>query len=282
MSRWIAALSIALAVPPSGSAGVEAGASEANVCLQERVAMLSELSHGQQLADLKELQQLGPESAFASNALLKIWENASGDTDDRLLAATLDVFRTMGPAGGAAAPDLARQLRHEARVYWGRDYLEVVRLRSYLMVTLGEIGLPVTAYPHLLDSLAHTDERVLALEVGSAARAARSVKEYDRRQFVGHLVRITGRSFADEEFSLSRYSVDFPVREVTTCQLEVIDTLAVICRSDDVQAVGLLERLSQLPVSSGWDRRVIDRAAKVLQEIQSRDTLSSQPDVSIP
>ena len=273
-TAYRSALVLASMVLLARSPDAQSVGSDTVLHLRQVAHTLPQLSAGEQASVLDDLRKLGPRAAFSTQSLLQIWQRATGATDDKLLAATLDVFRAMRNAGQPAAPELAQYLGHESAVYWDRDQLEVIRLRSYLMVTLGDIGLPVAAYPHLLDSLAHIDERVFALEVGSAARAVRSAQGASRKRFIRHLLQIVPKAFAEEEFSLARYSVDFPDHEVTTCQLEAIDTLAVLCGPDDQRAIDLLERLSELPKDSRWDRRAIDAAKRALKSIRSRKSSS--------
>jgi hypothetical protein len=244
--------------------------------LRQLVEHLSQLDAAAKIECLKQLCAMGPAAVYAKEELLQIWREADGRTDDRLLASSLDVFRAMGSAGAPAAKELSGYLPHEAELYWDRDQLEVIRLRSYLMVTIGEIGLPAQAYPYLLDSLAHFDERVVAIEIGSAARALRSVGRRGR-QFIPYLVRVIPNETAEEEFSLERYAVDFPEAEATTAQIESIRTLAALCTPHDKTAVGMLQRLADLPDNTRWDRRIREEARRALKAIAaSNDSITEQ------
>jgi hypothetical protein len=237
--------------------------------LRQSAADLLKLDAPARLELLGRLRTLGSDSVSAVEPLLDIWRQADGDTDDEMLARVLDVFRAMGRTGAPAAEPLSAFLPHESQVYQGRDQLEVTRLRSYLMVTLGELGLPAGAYPYLLDSLAHFDERLVAVEIGSAARALQS--EVRRaRKFIAYLVKVIPNESGEEEFSLARYAVDFPNSEATTAQLEAIRTLSVVCRADDEAAINVLQRLANAPQRSRWDERAIGEAKKALGAIRLR------------
>lgn len=235
---------------------------------------LPQLDDRKRLMVLAKLRDLGPEAVFAIEPLIQIWRQADGRTDDDLLAGVLDVFRAMGEAAAPVADSLCGFLPHECKINWNRDQLEVIRLRSYLMVTLGELGLPREAYPHVLDSLAHIDERVVAVEVGSAARALRSAGRR-ARGFIPYLLKVVPKRFAEEEFSLARYEVDFPDSEATTAQLEALRALSVLCHPEDEEAVGLLQRLAAVPDRSRWDYRAKDEAKRALEAIKKRKTSQS-------
>jgi hypothetical protein len=239
------------------------------VQMGQETATLQQLDVPSQRELLSRLSKLGPAAQFSINPLLKIWQEADGRTDDRLLAGVLEVFRGMGQSGAQAATSLSEFLPHDSPVYWNRDQLEVTRLRAYLMVTLAEIGLPVSAYPHLLESLALVDEHANVVEVGSAAHALRS-EGRRARQFIPYLVDLVAMEFAEEEFSVSRYSVDYPVAEATTPQLEALKTLAAICRPEDEAAVNLLQELASSPTNSRWDARARELAQDSLFIIRLR------------
>ena len=238
-------------VPP-GSAGMRRWA--------ER---LTGLDLRTQVEALAKLRELGPDAVFASEPLIRIWSQADGGTPDGLLAGVLDVFRAMGPAAVASGPRLCEFLAHEFAAYQGRDRLETIRLRAYLMVTLAEVGVPVEAHSLLVDSLAHIDERVVAIEVGAAARAVGSIGSRGR-PFVPFLLEAVTRRFAEEEFSLARYPVDFPPEESTTVQIEALNALAGFGRPDDDQAIRLLERIADASDTSRYDPRAVAGAQRVL------------------
>lgn len=227
-----------------------------------------------QFACLRKVQEAGPAGASALPALCAFLARSDGATDDALLAAVLDVFRSMGQGAVPAAETLSGLLPHRCKIYQGRDKMLVVRLRSYIVVTLSEIGFPSSALPSLLDSLAHLDERMMPVEIGAAARAVGSLGPRGRR-LAPHLLAILAERLSDEEFSLERFGPEFPPQEATTVQQEALRALGRICSPKDRQVLECLQQMVADRDRDGLDPRVVREAEKALGVIQQQNTPKS-------
>lgn len=196
-------------------------------------------------------------------ALTDFLGRSDGETDDRSLVAVLDALRARGRSAAPAAESVSALLRHRHPLYRERDKPLVIRLRAYLLATLADIGTPESALPPILDILAYVDE-LSPLETGAAARAVRSLGTRGR-PFAPYLAEaLRGRSAA-EEFSLERYDPDFPSREATTVQLEVIRTLAAIGAVSDPAVSAALGQLAA--DTTREDPRAVRAAQRELQRL---------------
>lgn len=203
-------------------------------------------------------------------------QRSDGETEHRVVARALDALRRLGPAARDAAPVLVELLSHDAALYQGRDKLGVLRLRAYVLLVLGEIGLPDAARPYLIDALAHVDERMHPVEVASAVRAAGRLGA-SGRDLVPYLLHLFRQRFGEEELTLTRYDAEVPKGEATTVQREIVRALSRMCSADDVDALALLERLAHGDAGSELDPRLEDEARAALAAIRTRGaTLASR------
>ena len=200
--------------------------------------------------------------------LSALLSRSDGATDDALIVAALDELRAMGPRAAPVAETLGRLLRHQSALYQDRDKSLVVRLRGYLLVTLSEIGFPASAEPALWDVLAHVDERMVAMELGAAARAVASLGPRGCA-LAPHLIAVLSARLSEEEFSLERYGPRFPPLEATTVQLEAVRSLGRVCRYEDPEVIAALRRLLDEP-EGALDPRVVREARRALQLIGGR------------
>ena len=260
------------------------------VALSDPVA-LAESGPGclQQLSTLNAQEQLSCVRSGALNnvtlpAVIESLQSTDGATDHRVVAALLERVRIGGRAGHAtdtgghhhalagsgrdAFDVIAGLLPHQAAIYEGRDKWHVLRLRASVFATLSDIGVPDSALPMLVDTLAHVDERMTSLEFGAAVRAAGTLGP-DGREFIPYLLAINER-FAEEEFSLNRYELSFPRAEATTVQLETVRALAAIAGREDAEALIVLRAIADSRRGSSLDSRLIDRARKALETIERR------------
>jgi len=241
---------------------LRAAHSPAEACLQRLpVARLEE-----QLLCLRKLREAGPAAVAATPTLCDVLIRSDGTTDHVLIAAALDVLRSMGHRAAPAAETLSSLLPHRSKLYKDRDKLLVVRLRAYIMVTLSEIGFPSSALPALLDTLAHVDGRMTPIEVGAAARAVGSLGPRGR-ELAPYLLDALVARLSAEEFSLERFDPEFPPDEATTVQLEVVRSLAKVCSAEDRDALAGLRQLAE--DRGGEDPRVVREAQRALKLILS-------------
>ncbi len=237
--------------------------------LEPCLAHFAEAGLEKQLLCLRTLAAAGPAAEAATPALCDLLDQSDGATSHLLVASVLDVFRSLGPRAAPAAEALSRLLPHRNKLYKDRDKWLVIRLRAYTVVTLGEIGFPSSALPVLLDTLAHADEQMVALEIGAAVRAAGSLGPRGR-ELAPYLLDTLTQRISEEEFSLERYESHFPRGEATTVQLEAVRSLSRIASADDRE---VLTALGQLAANQGQyelDARVVREAQRALEILQQK------------
>jgi hypothetical protein len=205
----------------------------------------------------------------ATPALCDLLAKSDGATDHLLVASILDGFRSLGPRAAPAAETLSGLLPHRNKLYKDRDKWLVIRLRAYIAVTLSEIGFPSSAVPALLDTLAHADEGMVALEIGAAARAAGSLGPRGRA-LIPYLLDTLALRISEEEFSLERYALQFPPDEATTVQLEAVRSLGRIAAAEDGEVLTALRQLAEDQGQSGLDPRVAREARRALELLQPK------------
>jgi hypothetical protein len=227
---------------------------------------LSTATVGEQLHCLGVLRRGGGDVSWAIPHLTALLVRSDGATDDRVIVGALDVLRSLGRRGAPAASTLSGLLAHRAPLYRDRDKMLVVRLRAYLLVTLGDIGVPDSARPALFDLLAHQDERMSAVEIGAAARAAGSLGA-SGHAFATYLIEAIPLQVSETEFSLERYEPDFPPSEGTTIQIEAVKSLGRVCSERDADAVAALRRLAAEERAITLDPRVMREARLALARI---------------
>jgi len=192
---------------------------------------------------------------------------ADGATNDVAIVAALDALRAMRGKAVPAAETVSALLPHRAKLYRERDKYLVVRLRAYAMVTLSEIGVPRSAVPALLDTLANVDDRMMPVEVAAAARAVASLGSRGH-DFAPYLLEALSLRILPEELSLERYEQNFPPSEATTAQREIVQALARISTRDDRSVVDALRQLAASKGNDAIDPRLPSEAARALQIIE--------------
>ena len=237
--------------------------------LQTCVERLQGADLDEQRLCLRRLREAGPAAEPAIPALRDLLTRGDGTTDHLVLAAALDVLRTLGHRAAPAAETLSSLLPYRCKLYSGRDKMLVIRLRAYIMVTLSDIGFPPSALPALLDTLAHVDEQVVAMEAGAAARAAASLGPRGHA-FAPYLLDTLAQRVSEEEFSLERYEPQFPPREATTLQLEAVRSLGRICSAEDREVLTALQELAEDRGQTGRDPRVVREAQRARKLILMR------------
>ena len=222
-----------------------------------------------QLGCLRQAKGAAIADLGANSPLARILESTDRHTDHRVIAGLLDVVRSQGRNARHLAQIVSRLLPHQADVHQGRDKWHVLRLRAYTFVTLSEIGFPDSAIPMLVDALAYVDERMSAVEFGAAARTVGTLGVRGR-PFIPYLVSTIGEGFAEEEFSLSRYEVDFPRAEATTVQLEAVRSLGAVSSTGDDAVLDVLRAIVDTRARSTLDPRLVQEATTALRLIDRR------------
>lgn len=216
------------------------------------------------LTCMQALASSTPPPTACVESVIELLIASDGSVDHHIVAAALDVLRACGKDASPAAERLAALLAHRCRLYTNRDKSEVMRLRSYILLTLADIGFPRSAEAALRDVLAHVDGRMMAFELAAAARTSCSLGPRGR-SFVPQLVSILDEQVGDELLSLARYDQRFPMQEATTAKIESVRALGLICTKSDTSA---LERLADLSTGSvGVDPRVAAAAHAALESI---------------
>ena len=210
-----------------------------------------------------------PELAQASRAeaLAEQLALSDGTTDHVQVAHALESLRAMGRDAAPAAETLSALLAHRSALYSDRDKVQVIRLRGEVMLTLAAIGWPRSARAALYDTLAHTDERLNAREVGAAARAVRTLGPQGH-EFAPYLLEALSLQLAEEEFSLERYDVEFPREEATTVQLESVRALAAVAAASDHEVLRILRQWAADSADTAADPRVVQEARRALETIE--------------
>lgn len=255
---WIGLPLLALLVTPASIADDEG-------CWQDLHASSPE----RQLACLDSTSPTGRE-------LIRLLSLCDASTDHRVIAGLLERIRAQPEGDPELAEQLVRFLPHQHPIYQERDRWQVIRLRAYLIATLTDTGFPDSGLPWLADSLIFVDERMAAVEVGSAVRAAGTLGRKGR-QFLPYMLRMLGLQFAEEEFSLSRYDVSFPPQEATTVQLEVLRAVEKIGRASDGELLKTLRAVAEAPPRSPLEPRVITAARHALRQVEQRTPEAVQP-----
>jgi hypothetical protein len=218
---------------------------------------------------LRRLKASGPAAEAATPALCNLLDQSDGATSHLLVASVLDVFRSLGPRAAPAAETLSRLLPHRHKLYQDRDKWLVIRLRAYVVVTLSEIGFPSSALPALIDTLAHADEQMIAMEIGASVRAAGSLGPRGR-ELAPYLLDTLTQRISEEEFSLERYDSQFPPGEATTVQLEAVRSLGRISSAKDREVLTALRQLAANQSQYELDSRVVQEAQRALELLQQK------------
>lgn len=175
---------------------------------------------------------------------------------------------------------LSSMLSYDAEIYKDRDKWEVVRLRSYILLTLGETGFPESAIPFLQDALTYVDDRMSAVELASAIEVAGHLGSKGS-SFAESIMSAYNRVFSDEEFSLSSYQPACSKENATTIQLEIIKSLGQICDSKDEPALKFLNSVLASSADHGVDKRAIIEAQRSLDIILQKKAESKFKSSSI-
>lgn len=218
---------------------------------------------------LRRLKASGPAAEAATPVLCDLLDQSDGATSHLLVASVLDVFRSLGPRAAPAAETLSRLLPQRHKLYRDRDKWLVIRLRSYITVTLSEIGFPSSALPAVLDTLAHADEQMTAMEIGAAVRAAGSLGPRGH-DLAPYLLDTLTQRISEEEFSLERYESQFPPGEATTVQLEAVRSLGRISSAKDGEVLTALRQLAANQSQYELDARVVREAQRALELLEQK------------
>jgi protein SCO1/2 len=200
----------------------------------------------------------------ASEAIETKLREFDGRTDHHTIAACLTEIRRMGPEAHLLEPALLRFMPYQANIYQGRIKPEVMRLRAYVLLTLADTGSAKSAFPFVCEYVNNLTDYGLAFEAGAGARAAAELGPAGSN-LLDALVALFYREFSEPEFSLDRYSLDFPSLEATTARLEIIKAFQRIGFRNNPR----VEKLLQTCANSSnpkfvSDPRIAEAASRVL------------------
>ena len=199
----------------------------------------------------------------------------SRHTNHKVIAGFVTEVRNSGIHSIAISEILSSMLPYQAEIYQDRDKWEVLRLRSYILLALGEIGFPDSAVPMLVDALAYVDERMKVVELGSAIKVVGNLGE-EGCLFEESVISAFNMVFSDEEFSLNKYETSFSKDEATTIQIEIVRSLGKICSQNDDYAIKFLNSVLASSDDFGFDKRVIKEAQQSLHNILQKQSSESQ------
>ena len=191
-------------------------------------------------------------------------------TDHKTIAGIVTGVRNSGIHSAHISEILSSMLPYQAEIYQDRDKWEVLRLRAYILLTLGETGFPESAFPTLADVLGYVDERMKVVELGAAIKVVGNLG-VKGSQFGESMISAYNRVFCDEEFSLKRYELNFSKDEATTVQIEIVSALGKICNKKDDYAIKFLHSVLVSSGEFGFDKRVKTEAQRSLDIILQRN-----------
>ena len=218
------------------------------------------------------------QSVYRDNDILDLsskLQQCNRHTNHKVIAGIVTEVRNSGIHSIAISEILSSMLPYQAEIYQDRDKWEVLRLRSYILLALGEIGFPDSAVPMLVDALAYVDERMKVVELGSAIKVVGNLGE-EGSLFEESVISAFNMVFSDEEFSLNKYETGFSKDEATTIQIEIVRSLGKICSKNDDYAIKFLNSVLASSDDFGFDKRVIREAQQSLHTILQKQSLKSQ------
>jgi hypothetical protein len=202
------------------------------------------------------LKRFGPAGAHATHALATALKACDNRTDDKLVGAYLDALRSIGKDAREASDTVAALLPERSALYQGRTEYTTHKLRAYLLATLAEIGVPTSALPHILDSLANSNDRMVHL-FAAGARAAAALGP-QASQAVPFLLRPLKGQLRDEFINFDSYDSHFiGAGDFTTCRLDAIRALGRIGNAAEAAVPALQDVLTQKGVSLGGSTRLM-------------------------
>ncbi len=174
----------------------------------------------------KSLVKFGRNAAPAVATLVEQLEGVNRTTVNWHLGAYLDLARAIGPQASDATGAILKLLPETADYYKGRGRTWVPYIRSYLLITLADIGMPKEALPFVIDLLANADSR---LGFTAAAIAAGALGP-DAHQAVPILIeRGLKKDFGSAPITFESFLLAFsPTNTYTFARIEAIRALGKI------------------------------------------------------
>lgn len=186
------------------------------------------------------------------------------NSDHYSIAALLSEVRHCGRTSDSLKTKLLELMSHRASIYDGRLKSEVIRLRAYVLLTLVDTGNSKATYPYICDYVKNADDYGLAYETGVGVYAAGTLGPL-ADELLDDLVNLFHREFSEPEFSLDRYSLEFPPLESTSVKLEIIHAIRKIGVANNERALELLQACAANKYKGAFgDSRIADAASSIL------------------
>jgi HEAT repeat protein len=191
------------------------------------------------------LKRFGKEAAWAAPEVVAAFIRHDGTGAPKVVAGYLEVLRGFGIASTSVRNALVEALSERLPLYSNREEADAHALRSYILVTLVDIGGATPgAMPHILDYLNNGE---LDMQYAFAA-SARAVATHDSsgKEAVPLLQRALDLEYNDKAIHFDYFqSNTIPSGKQTSARLEAIKALERIGRAAK-SALPLLERLAEL------------------------------------
>jgi hypothetical protein len=244
----------------------------------ESVAMLADSlaspSSVVRMAVAETLGRLGPAAAPATAGLAKALVASNSRTPEPEIGLYLETLKAIGPGARSSAETLVSLLPEDSAMLRDRPKLRVYHIRGFIMVTLAAVGVPDSALPFILETLANTPKN-MPYPYAAAARAAAGLGT-KARVTVPYLLRALNGELTDDFLTFERLTYHRSgTGEYTSCMIETIRALARI-GPEARAAVPLLESLTRRTAipTDGQERlyrrpSVPEEAIKALKAIQT-------------
>lgn len=169
------------------------------------------------------LQKFGPAASAAVPALMEALRQADCHTSHLQVGSYLQALRAIGPAA-AASGTIVELLPERSPLYAGYGKMELDHLRGFMFITLAEIGVPKSALPHILATLASSDRD--SYYVSAAAARAAAALGPDAPSAVPYLIQAAESPFADRPVTFDLYFGHVPLNgRFTSPRVEAIRAL---------------------------------------------------------
>jgi HEAT repeat protein len=172
------------------------------------------------------LKRFGPAAAPAAASLAGALARADNRIPDKQIGPYLEALKSIGPTQSSGSETLVSLLSEQSPIYKNRSEYVAHHLRAFILATLAEIGVPKTALPYILDSLANSDDRRADM-FAAAARAAGKLGP-EAALAVPFLLRALKGDILNGRFSFDSFlnhAVNLPT---TSCRIETLRALAQI------------------------------------------------------
>jgi len=160
--------------------------------------------------------------ASQARPLRALLGSSDGSTPTDSIVRWLELVKASGtcPVSGSV---LTALLAENHPIYQERGTRTAKRLRTFLLATLGDTGVPPHAAPYLLAELRYYHKRDLRT-LAAATRAAGRLPYLDSN-FVAALMPLLNEDFPDEEMDLDEYAPEYPYLQTTLLKREVLQLL---------------------------------------------------------